>query len=120
MYLIRKSGPSDGATALRSALGANARTTSKSNFNRPHLILNWGGDADPTAPKSVVLNRQAARHTAMNKLTAFAVLAAANIRIPKVFTTAGDAATWRSEQTARSNPIILARRTATDYHRSQR
>lgn len=113
MYLIRKTGPSDGATALRAALGANARTTSKSTFNRPHLILNWGGEADPTAPNSVVLNRQAARRTAMNKLTAFAVLAAANVNIPKVWTSAEDAAEWRSQQTPRSNPIILARRTAT-------
>lgn len=114
MFLIRKTSVSDGATALRNALrqaGQEAKFTNKSAFQSRHLILNWGGQDDPSAPRSVVLNSQAARRVAMNKLAAFAVLAAGGVNIPKFFTDASEAANWRAQQSARSNPIIIARST---------
>lgn len=116
MFLIRKTGPSDGASALRQALrdaGVSAGFTDKSSFNRAHLILNWGGETDPTGPNCRILNGQAARRVAMNKITSFTVLEAAGVRIPKFFTTSHDAASFRAGLRASSNPIILARRTAT-------
>lgn len=116
MFLIRKTSPSDGATALRRALrdaGVSAGFTEKSSFNRPHLILNWGGEDDPIARQSRILNNQSSRRVAMNKISAFTVLEAAGVAIPKFFTTADEAASFRAGLRASTNPIILARRTAT-------
>lgn len=116
MFLIRKTGPSDGASALRQALldaGQRCLFTEKSTFNKPHLIINWGGEADPVGSSIRVLNNQASRRVAMNKIAAFTVLEAAGVSIPKFFTTAGEAAEYRASLRASSNPIILARRTAT-------
>lgn len=116
MILIRKFQPSDGASALRQALrdaGHECKFTDKSTFRHPHLILNWGGEDDPVAPNGRILNTQAARRVAMNKTLAFLALQAANVSIPKFFTDAASAAEFRATLSARSNPIILARRTAT-------
>lgn len=116
MILIRKFSPSEGAVALRNALreaGHTCKFTDKTRFQQRHLILNWGGEDDPVAPNSRVLNTQAARRVAMNKTAAFTVLDVAGVRIPKFFTTAAEAAEYRSTLRAANNPIILARRTAT-------
>lgn len=116
MFLIRKQRPSAGATALRNAMreaGQSAGFTENDSFRQRHLILNWGGDSDPVAPNSRVLNSQAARRVAMNKVTTFTALATAGVSIPQFFTNAEDAATYRGALPARNNPIILARSTAT-------
>lgn len=116
MFLIRKTRPSSGALALRAALrtaGHRCGFTDKDSFRQRHLILNWGGESDPSAPNSRVLNSQAARRVAMNKIATFTALATAGVSIPQFFTTAEQAAEYRASLSARNNPIILARSTAT-------
>lgn len=116
MFLIRKTRPSAGAQALRNAMreaGHSAGFTSNDSFRQRHLILNWGGESDPIAPNSRVLNSQAARRVAMNKVATFTALSTAGVRIPQFFTSAEEAATFRASLPARNNPIILARSTAT-------
>lgn len=116
MFLIRKTRPSAGATALRNAMreaGQPAGFTENSAFRQRHLILNWGGESDPVAPNSRVLNSQAARRVALNKIAALTALSTAGVRVPQFFTSAEEARTYRAGLPARNNPIILARSTVT-------
>lgn len=116
MFLIRKTRPSAGASSLRSAMreaGLPTGFTTRDSFRDRHLILNWGGEDDPVAPNSRVLNMQASRRVAMNKVAALTALSTAGVAVPQFFTNAQDAATFRASLPARNNPIILARSTAT-------
>lgn len=118
MILIRKNGPSDGASALRDALreaGREALFSTRAVFSAPRrLIINWGDMEDATAhPGSLVLNPRSNRRVAANKITAFAALAAADVPIPQHFTTFDSALAWRNAQPSNRRQIMLARHTAT-------
>lgn len=116
MILIRKNGPSNGASALREALrgaGRQVLFSTRSIFHTPRrLIVNWGDMEDAAAhPTSLVLNTRASRRVAANKITAFAALAAADVSIPKHFTTLDSATAWRNAQPSNRRQIMLARHT---------
>lgn len=118
MILIRKNGPSNGATALRNALreaGATALFTMRNSFSRePRLVINWGDMDDPEMhSRGRLINRRANRRVAGNKISAFAALTAAGIPVPKHFTSSESALAWRGSLPSNRRPILLARTTAT-------
>lgn len=118
MILIRKSGPSNGAVALRNALrdaGSTAMFTGRDSFTRsPRLVINWGDMDDPTMHyDGRLINRRANRRVASNKISAFAALMAAGVRVPQHFTSRDAAVEWRGRLPGNFRPIILARSTAT-------
>lgn len=118
MILIRKTGPSNGASALRDALrsaGSEALFTNLNSFTRtPRLVINWGDMDDPFMHHGGrLINRRANRRVAGNKISAFAALVAAGIPVPKHFTSTEAAVEWRGSQPGNRRPIILARSTAT-------
>lgn len=118
MFLIRKTGPSNGAVALRDALRAaeeSALFSERTSFTRnPRVVINWGDVEDAEMhPRGVLLNKRSNRRVATNKLASFAVLTASNVPVPRHFTTQQAALEWRSGVPANRRPILLARTTAT-------
>ena len=118
MIIIRKTGPSEGAIALRNALrsaGHDVRLSTRDSFMvHPRLVINWGDMPDPAMhPGGRLINKRANRNVAANKLAAYAAFTAAGVNVPKHFMSADSVMAWRAEQQAASRPIILARSTAT-------
>lgn len=110
MIIIRKNGPSAGALALKNACveaGHACVLSSKAQYSKRHLIINWGADDVVTAPRSVVMNKPEGIRTIRNKFKAFVKLRQANVRVPEF---------WTDRQQAdaeRGNRIILERHTLT-------
>lgn len=78
--------PSNGAQAVREALGSNARIVRRDPLPRQYRsLINWG-NAQPLHTNVRVLNKPGAISKAVNKLIAFETMKAGDVSIP-VFTT---------------------------------
>lgn len=103
-------GPSNGARALRQAIGAAAlivRAGSLTYRPRPGDIgINWGNSGNITHPR--LLNQPVAVGLAVNKLRAFQRMQQGGVPIPEFTTSRAEAIAWRD-----AGGVVVARQTLT-------